>query len=174
MPCIVYYFVLRPTNRQLFHKLSHCYTFRHNRVILKESVINTLPSYTTLQMQLLHILLNQMAAFVFIKINLEFFNCIYIAAHEILCSLARYWLQAPWGWRHSVEKCWSVIICKIIVHLLVIVKIKRNSFTVYTDADNIWKIVVPVYGLNSQTEILNLTSIVLMTSAEWRVLQRVP
>jgi hypothetical protein len=31
---------------QLFHKLSHSYTFRHYRVILRELVINTLPSYT--------------------------------------------------------------------------------------------------------------------------------
>ena len=32
------------------------------------------------------------------------------------------WLQAPWGWHDSVEICRSVIICKIIVHLLVIVQ----------------------------------------------------
>ena len=30
------YFVLCPTNAQLFHKLSHCYIFRHYRVILRE------------------------------------------------------------------------------------------------------------------------------------------
>jgi hypothetical protein len=29
-----------------FHKLSHFYVFRHYRVILRELVINTLPSYT--------------------------------------------------------------------------------------------------------------------------------
>jgi hypothetical protein len=34
------------TNAQLFHKLSHRYMFRHYRVILRELVINTLPSYT--------------------------------------------------------------------------------------------------------------------------------
>ena len=32
---------------QLFHKLSHSYVFRHYRVILRELVINTLPSYTS-------------------------------------------------------------------------------------------------------------------------------
>ena len=31
------------------------------------------------------------------------------------CNLARYWLQAPWGWHDSVETCSSVIICEIIV-----------------------------------------------------------
>ena len=46
VPCIFYYFVLWPTNTQLFHKLSHSYMFRHYRIILRERVINTLPSYT--------------------------------------------------------------------------------------------------------------------------------
>ena len=34
-------------NAQLFHKLSHSYMFRHYRVILRELVTNTLPSYTS-------------------------------------------------------------------------------------------------------------------------------
>ena len=38
------------------------------------------------------------------------------------CNLARYWLQAVWGWHDSVETCSSVIICEIIVHLLVMVQ----------------------------------------------------
>ena len=33
---------------QLFHKLSHCYMFRHYPVILRQPVINTLPSYTSI------------------------------------------------------------------------------------------------------------------------------
>ena len=33
---------------QLFHKLSHCYMFRHSRVILRQPAINTLPSYTSI------------------------------------------------------------------------------------------------------------------------------
>jgi hypothetical protein len=41
---------------------------------------------------------------------------------KYLCNLARYWLEAPWGWHNSVETCRSVIICEIIVHLLVIVR----------------------------------------------------
>ena len=41
---------------------------------------------------------------------------------KYLCNLARYWLAAPWGWHDIVETCWSVIICEIIVHWLVIVK----------------------------------------------------
>jgi hypothetical protein len=53
VPCIFCYFVLWPTNAQLFHKLSHSYMFRHYCVILRELVVSTLPSYTVCQMQLL-------------------------------------------------------------------------------------------------------------------------
>ena len=35
-------------NAQIFHKLLHCDMFRHYRVILRELVINTLPSYTSI------------------------------------------------------------------------------------------------------------------------------
>ena len=42
--CMFYYFVLWPTNAQLFHKSSHSYMFRHYRVILRELAINTLTS----------------------------------------------------------------------------------------------------------------------------------
>ena len=48
VPCIFYYFVLWPTNAQLFHKLSQSYMLRHYCVILREHEINTLPSYTVL------------------------------------------------------------------------------------------------------------------------------
>ena len=96
--CCVYYFVLWPVNAQLSHKLSQfSYMFRHNRVILRQSVINTLPSYTSISN----------AAVMHFK---------------YWCNLARYWLQAAWGWHNSVETCSSVIICEIIVHLLVIVQ----------------------------------------------------
>jgi hypothetical protein len=41
---------------------------------------------------------------------------------KYLCNLARYWLQAPWGWHDNVEtRRRNVIICEIIVQLLVIV-----------------------------------------------------
>ena len=44
-----FYFVLWPTIAQLFHKLSHSsYMFRHYRVILRELLINTLPSCTSI------------------------------------------------------------------------------------------------------------------------------
>jgi len=89
------YFVQWPTNAQLSHKLSHCYMFRHYRVILRELVINTLKHLNCkLYYQQLHL--------------------------KCLCNFASYWLQAPWGWHDSVETCSSVIICEIIVHLLVI------------------------------------------------------
>ena len=42
------FFVLSPTNTQLFHKLSHTYMFRHYRVILRGLVIKTLPSHTSI------------------------------------------------------------------------------------------------------------------------------
>ena len=41
-------FALWPINAQLFHKLSHYYMFRHYRVIIRELVINTLPSCTSI------------------------------------------------------------------------------------------------------------------------------
>ena len=43
---------------------------------------------------------------------------------KYLCNLVRYWSQAPWGRQDSVKTCRSVIICKLIVlvHLLVIVQ----------------------------------------------------
>jgi len=37
---IFFYFVLWPTNAQLFHKLSHSYMFRHYSVIIRVLVIN--------------------------------------------------------------------------------------------------------------------------------------
>ena len=45
---------------------------------------------------------------------------------KYLCNLARYWLQAVWGWHDSVETCSSVIICEIIVHFLVILQINKR------------------------------------------------
>jgi hypothetical protein len=42
------YFVQLPTNAQLFHKLSHSYVFRHYRVVLRQLVINTLTSHTSI------------------------------------------------------------------------------------------------------------------------------
>jgi len=45
---LIFLFRTTPTNAQLFHKLSHPYMFRHCRVILRELVINNLPSYTSI------------------------------------------------------------------------------------------------------------------------------
>ena len=59
----------------------------------------------------------------------------YIISYHLkyLCKLARYWLQAHWGWHDSVETCRSVIICEIIVHLLVIVQnLKKIDYRMYT------------------------------------------
>jgi hypothetical protein len=47
---------------------------------------------------------------------------------KYLCNLARYWLQAVWGWHDSVETCSKVIICEIIVHLLVIVENNKIKY----------------------------------------------
>jgi hypothetical protein len=38
------FFTLTNKFTQLFHKLSHCYMFRHYRVILRKLVINILPT----------------------------------------------------------------------------------------------------------------------------------
>jgi len=52
VPCIFYYFVPQPTNAQLIDKLLYCsYMFRHCSVILRELVVSTLLSYTSISMQ---------------------------------------------------------------------------------------------------------------------------
>ena len=67
---------------------------------------------------------------------------------KYLCNLARYWLQAAWGWHDSVETCRSsVIICEIIVHLLVIVQ--NNSILHLIFSRN-------VFGLKNYTFIFLL------------------
>jgi len=49
VPFNFHYFVQWPTDAQIIDKLSHCsYIFRHYRVILKELVVSTLPSYTSM------------------------------------------------------------------------------------------------------------------------------
>jgi len=50
---------------------------------------------------------------------------------KYLCNLARYWLQAPWGWHDSVETCRSLIICEIILHSLVIVQNLKKIVCLY-------------------------------------------
>jgi len=46
--CIFCYFVQWPKKSQLIEKLSHSYMFRHYRIILREFVVSTLPSYTSM------------------------------------------------------------------------------------------------------------------------------
>jgi len=41
-------FCYKTTNTQLFHKLSHCYMFRHYRVILRKLEISNSQSYTSI------------------------------------------------------------------------------------------------------------------------------
>ena len=49
VPCISYYFVQWPTNSQLIDILSHSsYMFRHSFVILREFLVSTLLSYTSI------------------------------------------------------------------------------------------------------------------------------
>ena len=157
-----------PTNAHLFHNFSHCYMFRHYRVNLRQLVINTLPSYTSISSaavgntvykcdvsqrffcfvlwtnkctiisqvtRLLHVSTlsyHPQGACKRNKTHVKFqqhntyvkhLNCnlCYQQLHlKYLCNLARYWLQAVWGWHNNVETCSrSVIICEIIVYLLV-------------------------------------------------------
>jgi hypothetical protein len=46
-----------------------------------------------------------------------------------LCNFWRHWLRAPWRWYGSVETFRSVIFCKIIVYLLVIVQNMKVKYT---------------------------------------------
>ena len=50
---------------------------------------------------------------------------------KYLCNLARYLLQAAWGWHDNVETCRSVIICEIIVRLVVVVQIIKDARYMY-------------------------------------------
>jgi len=45
---VIVYFVIWPTDAQLFHKLSHNYMFRHYGVIISDLVISNFPSYTAI------------------------------------------------------------------------------------------------------------------------------
>jgi len=52
------------------------------------------------------------------KTSVKHLNCklYYQQLHlKYWCNLARYWLQAVWGWQDSVETCSNMIICDIIV-----------------------------------------------------------
>ena len=68
-----------------------------------------------------------------LHISTQYFELYYQLLHlTYLCNLARYWLQAVWGWHDSVETCRrSVIICEIIVYLLVIVLEIILNFKLY-------------------------------------------
>ena len=83
----------------------HTATCFDTRVILRELVINTLPSYTSKPVKHLNCKLYYQ------QLHLKYW-----------CNWARYWLQAVWGWHDSVETCSSVILCEIIVYLLVTVQ----------------------------------------------------
>ena len=84
---------------QLFHKLSHStYMFRHYRVIIRELVINTLPSYTIMSNAV------QMHSYCIWHTGVTWQGIDY---------------KLPQDDNDSVETCSSVIICEINVNLLV-------------------------------------------------------
>ena len=87
------YFVLW-TNKctQQFQKLSHCYMFRHYRVILRQPVTNTLPSYTSILCYEPHV---QLLLVIFCAQKFQIFTlfaqseviaeCIYIYIYIYIC-----------------------------------------------------------------------------------------
>ena len=91
------YFVLWPTNAQLFHKLSHSYMFRHYRVIFRELVINTLPSYTSIS--------NAAVGNTIYNIKIVLFT---IKWTKIILLLQFSWSQSVW-WPYVVCICKCVI-----------------------------------------------------------------
>jgi hypothetical protein len=95
--------------------------FRHYCVILRELVVSA------------QVYQRQLVVIQFQRCQKHMWNCklYYQQLHlKYLCNLARYWLQALWGWHDSVETCRSVIICEIIVHLMVIVQNNKNIIDV--------------------------------------------
>ena len=117
---------------------SHCSTFRIMCDVPSTAVFCNEYIYLLL---LLLLLLLYFKDFIIVRFQLLYYknlhktdvkhlNCklYYQQLHlKYLCNLARYWLQAVWGWHDSVETCSSVIICEIIVHLLVIVQNKKKT-----------------------------------------------
>jgi predicted secreted protein len=146
-------------NTQLSHKLSYPHMFRYYRIILRELVINALPSYTRISndqqnTQLSHklpyphmfrhyrIILRELVINTLKHLNCKlYYQQLYL---KYWCNLARYWLQAVWGWHNSVETCNGVIICEIIVHLLVIVQNKKNPSRPFETKKN-WSILLHPY-----------------------------
>jgi hypothetical protein len=97
-------FVLWPTNAQLIDKLLYCsYMFQHYCVILRELVVSTLPSYTSMSMQLLVIqfkishvfyaveisVFKIFKIFLFLVIKWLKSSCCY-NSHEVLCGGCMY------------------------------------------------------------------------------------
>jgi len=134
------YFVLWPTNTQLFHKLSHFYMFRHYCVILRQSVINTLPSYTNMSNAAVgntvysyDVLMSGKSYQTWVQpfcvtTNVQYVKHLKCKLYyqqlylKYLCNLARHWIHIPWRWHDSVETCRNVVFCEIIVHLLATVQ----------------------------------------------------
>ena len=83
---------------------------------------------------------------------------------KYLCNLARYWLQAPWGWHESVKTCGIVIICEIIVLLLIIVENNNKNKKRKTKNKN--TIYIYIYDKNrkekQKTKIKNTVYIIKM------------
>ena len=117
--------------------------FRHCRVILRELVTNTLPSYTSISNSAVgNTIYNSdvshrfYASFCNIVVeiikpmwNILTVNCITNSCIWNTCVTWQDWLQAPWRWHDSVETCMSVLICEIIVRLVVVIQ-NNKSWTV--------------------------------------------
>jgi hypothetical protein len=85
VPYIFHYLLLLPTNAQLFHQSSRSYMFRHYRTILRELVINALPSYTNISNAAL--LSNAL-----IISSLRMTDCVETCSSVIICEIMLYLL----------------------------------------------------------------------------------
>ena len=103
---VVFFFILynEPTKAELFHKSSHSYMFRHYRAILRELVSCVTWLLCTFSSHIRwNVNWNNMRTFIKPIRNIIIVNCITNSCiWNTCCNVARYWLQAPWGWHDSV------------------------------------------------------------------------
>ena len=78
---------------QLFHK-SHCYMFRHYNVILRDLVINSLPSYTSIS-------------------NAAVVNTVYnqdVSRRLYVLKILQYWDFNDYNMRTCIKPIWNIVL----------------------------------------------------------------
>jgi hypothetical protein len=129
---LFFYFVLWPTNAQLIDKLLYFYMFQHYCVILRELLVSTLPSYTSMSMQLFVIqfkISRMLYAFeisvfeisdkIFLSVIIKWLKSSSYNSHEVLCGSCMYNLYVNaivlLGQYVLSLSVWSCVTCFVIL-----------------------------------------------------------